>query len=604
MPNAPDGQRQSAWMSPFPRLFVSTLKSKLLPFFEEARRRRMFRVVILYVLVGLAALEGAGNLGSALNFPGWTDTLVALALLAGFPVAVVIGWFFDFTASGFVRTDPAAAVRPVPIRSSTPTSGAAPATSSYSAVGKPRDRKSIAVLPFVDMSPDGSQAYFGDGIAEEIINALTRIEDLKVLARTSSFAFKGRDEQVQEIGAQLGVGTLLEGSVRTVGDQVRITAQLIDCEQGYHLWSERYDRELEDVFAIQDEVAHAIVDTLKAKLSQDDETIVRPGTENLEAYKLYLRGRYHWNRRTAAELEKGIELFRQAIAIDDRYGLAWAGLADSYSILGWYRHLSSIEAYTKTVSAASSAVAVDDSLAEPYTSLAYARFMYGWDWPGAEEGFNAALERNPGYAVARHWFGEFLMAMGRFDEALEQLDRAHALDPLSPTIGFGVGWAQYFLGDYGAAIRRYEETLRHDPDFILAPWFLGPALVQAEEYERAIEVCQEWIPRVRRRNGLTALLAYAQARADRREEALATLSRLERLPLGKEVAPDHLALVYIGLGDTDRAFESLDVALRQRSWYLVFLNVDPAFEPLRSDPRFARLVSKVGLDNLPGPASV
>ena len=582
---------------------MSKLSSKLVPLFEEVRRRRLFRVVILYVLVGLAALEGAGNLGSALNFPGWTDTLVALVVLAGFPVAILVGWFFDFTASGFVRTDPVVTAVPVPIRSATPSRGTAPSTVDYPVPRRPPDRKSIAVLPFVDMSPDGSQEYFGDGIAEEIINALTRIEDLRVLARTSSFAFKGREEQVQEIGAQLGVGCLVEGSVRTVGEQVRITAQLIECEHGYHLWSERYDREMSDVFAIQDEVARAIVETLKAKLGENEESIVRPGTANLEAYTLYLQGRYHWNRRTASELDKGIELFRKAIAIDDRYGLAWAGLADSYSILGWYRHLSSIEAYTKTVSAASSAVAVDDSLAEPYTSLAYARFMYGWDWTGAEEGFRAALERNPDYAVARHWFGEFLMAMGRFDEALEQLDTAHALDPLSPTIGFGVGWAQYFLGDYRAAIRRYEQTLEQDPEFVLAPWFLGPALVQAGEYDRAIEVCESWIPRVRRQNGLTALLAFAQARAGLRDDALSTLAGLEKLPLGKEVAPDHLALVYIGLGDLDRAFESLDVALRQRSWYLVFLNVDPAFEPLRTDPRFARLVSEVGLDNVPGPAT-
>lgn len=580
---------------------MSKLISKLVPLFEEVRRRRLFRVVILYVLVGLAALEGAGNLGSALNFPGWTDTLVALVVLAGFPIAILVGWFFDFTTSGFVRTGPAVTAVPLPIRSETQLPGAAQAV-AYPAVRTPADRKSIAVLPFVDMSPDGSQEYFGDGIAEEIINALTRIQDLRVLARTSSFSFKGREEQVREIGAQLGVGCLVEGSVRTVGDQVRITAQLIDCEHGYHLWSERYDREMSDVFAIQDEVARAIVETLKVKLGTG-ESIVRPGTANLEAYTLYLQGRYHWNRRTATELEKGIELFRKAIAIDDRYGLAWAGLADSYSILGWYRHLSSIEAYTKTVSAASSAVAVDDSLAEPHTSLAYARFMYGWDWTGAEEGFRAALKRNPDYAVARHWFGEFLVAMGRFDEALEQLDTAHALDPLSPTIGFGVGWVRYFLGDYRAAIRRYEQTLEQDPEFVLAPWFLGPALVQAGEYDRAIEVCKSWIPRVRRKNGLTALLAFAQARAGLLDEAGSTLAGLEKLPLGKEVAPDHLALVYIGLGDLDRAFESLNVALHQRSWYLVFLSVDPAFEPLRGDPRFARLVSEVGLDDVPGPAT-
>jgi tetratricopeptide (TPR) repeat protein len=210
--------------------------------------------------------------------------------------------------------------------------------------------------------------------------------------------------------------------------------------------------------------------------------------------------------------------------------------------------------------------------------------MYGWDWAGAESGFRSALERNPDYAVARHWFGEFLMAMGRFDEATEQLNVAHGLDPLSSTIGFGVGWVQYFLGDYRAAVRQYEETLKQDPDFVLAPWFLGPALVQAGEYGRAIEVCETWIPRVRRRNGLIALLAYAQGRAGRREEALSNLDLLESLAPGKEIAPDHLALVHIGLGNLDRAFECLDLALR-------------------GDPRYDRLVSEVGLDDTPAPTS-
>lgn len=310
---------------------------------------------------------------------------------------------------------------------------------------------------------------------------------------------------------------------------MRITAQLVDVARGYHLWSESYDRKMEDVFAIQEEVARTIVDTLKATLVIDNNTpIVKPGTEDPEAYNLYLRGLFHWNRRTATELEKGIELFRQALAIDDRYALAWAGLADSYSILGWYRHIPSLDAYTKTVTAASSAVAVDDSRAEPYASLAYARFLYGWDWKGAEDGFQAAIERNSNYAVARHFYAEFLMAMGRMDEAVEQMELGQTLDPLSPTIGFGVGWVQYFLGNYGAAIDQYERILENNADFVLAPWFLGPAFVMSGQYDLAIEVCERWIPKVRHKSGLLALLAYAHAMAGRRDEALSIVGKLEK----------------------------------------------------------------------------
>ncbi len=580
---------------------MSDAKSRLQLLYTEARRRRLFRVIVVYLLVGLAALEGMSNLGSALGFPSSTETFVAVLLLAGFPVALVIGWFYNFTGGGLVKTE------------ALPTAGDLEndivrdlASDVVMDAAEPRtpvpnfDRKSIAVLPFVDMSPQKDQEYFGDGIAEEIINALTRVEDLHVVARTSSFAFRHGDDEVREIGAKLKVGSLVEGSVRKVGDRVRITAQLIDVAEGFHLWTERYDREMEDVFAIQDEVARAIVETLKAKLGGvEDAPIVKPGTEDVEAYNLYLRGRYHWNLRTAGELEKGIRLFQQAIAIDNRYALAWSGLADSYNILGWYRHIPTLDAYAKTVAAASSAVALDDSLAEPYTSLAYARFLYGWDWEGAEEGFQAAIERNPNYAVTRHFYAEFLMAMGRMTEAVEQMDLGHALDPLSPTIGFGVGWAQYFLGNYGAAIEQYEKTLAQASEFILAPWFLAPALVQFGEYDRAVEVCESWMPRVRRKSWLAALLAYAHAKAGRRNEALRMVRKLEKATDSEGAAPDHLALVYIGLGDHDKAFLHLDEALAQRVWYLVYLNADPVFEPLRADPRFERLVGEVGLDDVP-----
>jgi tetratricopeptide (TPR) repeat protein len=240
-------------------------------------------------------------------------------------------------------------------------------------------------------------------------------------------------------------------------------------------------------------------------------------------------------------------------------------------------------------------VALDDSLAEAYTSLAYARFMFGWDWPGAEQGFKAAIKRNPKYSIVRHWFGEFLMAMGRFDEATEQLELAQQLDPLSMTIGFGVGWVRYFTGDYAAAIDQYERTLQSEPSFVLAPWFLGPAYVQAGEYDRAIAVYEEWIPRAHRHAGLEALLAHAYGLAGYTDKATAAAADLEERAEREAISPDYMALVHIGLGDHDRAFEWLDEALQQHVWYLVFLAIEPAFAPLRSDPRYAALLKEVGL---------
>lgn len=561
---------------------MSDLRTSLQRLYAELKRRRYLRVVILYLIVGFAVLEGASNLASALSFPDWIVTLVALLFLLGLPVAAFFAWVFDIMPATTEGTVQSAASTTTPI-----------AESSTS-------RKSIAVLPFEDMSPEQDQQYLGDGIAEEIINALTRIEDLRVVARTSSFALRGRDQQAREIGANLNVGTFLEGSVRKAGNHVRITAQLIEVANGYHLWSERYDRELEDVFAIQDEIARSIVETLKVKLVGDDEApIVRPGTSDLDAYTLYLKGRYHWNKRTAEELEKGIALFERAIAIDDRYALAWAGLADSFSILGWYRYLPAEEAYEKTESAAVKAVAIDDSLGEAYTSLAYAKFLYGWDWAGAESDFQRAIARNPNYPLARHWYAEFLMAMGRFDEAIEQVNVAQTLDPLSLTIGFGVGWVLYFLGRYDEAIEQYEKTIARDPNLVLAPWFLGPAYVEAGKYDRAIAVYDDWIARELDEAGLAALRAHACALSGRRQEALNAAAELEERAQREQVPPDYLALVYIGLADNDRAFGWLKEALERRVWYLVYLKADPMFSPLRSDPRFLELLTQIGLDRTP-----
>jgi len=454
--------------------------------------------------------------------------------------------------------------------------------------------QSVAVLPFTNMSADPENEYFSDGMTEEIINALAHVPGLRVAARTSSFAFKGTSSDIKEIGRKLNVATVLEGSVRKAGNTLRITAQLVKITDGYHLWSERYDREMGDVFAIQDEIAHSIADVLKVRLADTyADTVQKSGTANLEAYTLYLKGRYCWNRRTVKQLEAGIGFFEQAIAVDESYALAYAGLADSYSLLGFYRHLSSPEALGKVRWAAKRAIDIDGSLAEAYNALAYAEFIFAWDWTGAERHFKKALELNPFYATALHWYAELLLALGRFDEAREHMNRGHALDPMSLSIGTGVGWVDYFVGNYQEAIQQYLNVLKIDPAFVILPWFLGPAYVENGMLTPAIAFYNERLAHSKRHAGLLSHLGYAQAVATHTGSALEILHQLEERSKREHIPADYLALVQLGLGNVDRALDYYEKAFDERCWNLVFLNVDPVYDSLRGEARFARLIEKM-----------
>ncbi len=453
--------------------------------------------------------------------------------------------------------------------------------------------QSVAVLPFTNMSADPENEYFSDGMTEEIINALAHVPDLQVAARTSSFAFKGTNADIKEIGRKLNVATVLEGSVRKAGNTLRIMAQLVKVADGYHLWSERYDREMGDVFAIQDEIAHAIAATLKVKLADTHAARLLRSTNNLEAYTLYLKGRYCWNQRTAKQLEAGIGYFEQAITVDGSYALAYAGLADSYSLLGFYRHLSSEEALDKVCEAAAKAIEIDGSLAEAYNSLAYAKFIFAWDWTDAERQFRKALELNPDYPTALHWYAELLLAMGRFEEAGEHMNRGHALDPMSLSIGTGVGWVSYFMGNYQAAIDQYLNVLQIDPGFVILPWFLGPAYVENGMFTPAIAFYNERLTHSKGHAGLLSHLGYAQAVATHTEPALEILNELEQRSNREHVPADYLALVHMGLGNVDRALDYFEKAFDERCWNLVFLNVDPVYNGLRGEPRFSKLIEKM-----------
>ena len=458
---------------------------------------------------------------------------------------------------------------------------------------------SIAVLSFTNMSADKDQEYFCDGMAEEIINALTRVEGLRVVARTSAFAFKGKSEDIREIGRKLDVRMVLEGSVRKAGGRLRITAQLINVADGYHLWSERYDRQMEDVFAIQDGISQAVVNTLKIKLVGERETVfVKRPTENLEAYNLFLKGRFFWSKRTEEGLKKGIQYFQQAIRKDPGYAFAYAGLADSYSLLCSYHILSPNDAIPSARVAATKAMELDNTLAEAYEALAHVRILHDWNWLDAEREFRRAIELNPAYATAHQRYSLYLTVMGQMDAAIAEIGRAQELDPLSLIINTDVGLVFYTAGQYDRAIEQCRQALEIDPNFSVAHFALGLTYEQRGMYEQAIAELQKAITLSGDLTVVKAALGHVYAASGNSREAKKVLDELHAVSKRRYVSPYSIAVIYAGLGENDRAVEWLQKSYEERSVWLIHLHlkVDPRLQMLHQDPRFLALLKKMGLE--------
>ena len=452
--------------------------------------------------------------------------------------------------------------------------------------------KSIAVLPFANMSADPENEYFSDGITEEIINALTQLDGLHVAARSSSFLFREKGIDIAEVGAKLKVATVLEGSVRKSGNRVRITAQLINVADGYHLWSERYDREMDDVFAIQDEIASTIADRLKVTLSGEaDEPLVKPPTANLEAYQLYLKGRYLWNKRTPQGLEEAIDYFRRAIERDAGYALAYAGLADVYLLMGSYRHLPGADAHAKAKEAADKALALDDTVAEAHASRAQV-LREERDWRGAETEYRRAIELNPNYATAHQWHATLLAGFGRIEEAIREIRRAEELDPMSHAISVTVATVLFMARDYDATIEQLEKTLALEPTFFSAHAWLGIVYAGKGMYREAIRSVERAVALNPKNLNVLQGAAYAYPMSGRRDEAL---ELIERGTQGEGAG--WVGFVYAALGENDLAFEWLKKALdADVLWAAVFdLKVHPFWDSLRSDSRFEGMVRRLNL---------
>ena len=458
----------------------------------------------------------------------------------------------------------------------------------------PVDRRSIAVLPFTDTSPASDNEYFSDGIAEELIAALVHVEGLHVASRTSSFSFKGKDLTIREIGEKLGVATILEGSVRKDGERVRITPQLVAVEDGYQLWSETFATVMEDVFEIQERISRAIVEALQVELKGPaDEPLVRRSTTDLDAYNLYLRGKYHWNRHSFDELSTSIECFESAIAIDPDYALAYAGLAHSYLTLGAL-FLTPVEAYPKARKAAERALELDPGLAEAHAALAEVRMRFEWDWEAAERGYQQAIQLDPVYADGSRVYANYLRDMGRMDEAIVEIRRAQALDPPSLPISTAVAGIYYFARRYDEAITECQRVLKEAPFFFQAFFYLGFALERKGEFAEA----EEALEKLATFSGIPSAIAavgHLYATAGRRDEATAILEELKIRSKTEYVAAYSLARLHVALGDLDSAFTWFDRACAERSNWLTSLKVEPALDSIRSDPRFVALLEKVGL---------
>ena len=456
--------------------------------------------------------------------------------------------------------------------------------------------RSIAVLPFVNASPDRENEYLSDGITDELINALAKVDGLRVASRTSVFALKGKPQDVRAIGALLGAAWVLDGTLRRSGDRLRITAQLSSTEDGQLLWSERFDRTLADVFAIQEEIARTIVDTLRvAPLAAFAAPSPKRHTENITAYGLYLRGRYAWNTRTQEGITEAIRYFEQAIAEDPRYAPAYTGLADSYALQLDYRSVPVAEGFALAKQYARRALELDETVAETHASLAWTLFIYDWDWEGAGREFRRALELDPRYATAHQWYAFWLTARGRLDEALVEAHTALELDPASVSIRRSVGWVYYYARRYDQARYHMARAVAMNPTAAETYRVLGLLLAQQDQWAEAERVLREGMTLPGTATYTAAALGYVLARAGKRAEAEALLAELEAQRRSDYVSPVAFATLYLGLDDHERALDWTERALEERRGWLAYLRVNPLLDPLRGEPRFEAMIEKLGL---------
>ena len=595
-------------------------------FFAELKRRNVYKVAVAYAVVAWLLIQAASIFLPAFDAPPWVMKIFIIVIIFGFPVALILSWAFEITPEGIkleseieqsksitrrtgrkivavtialavvaaslfvyqmVRSKSAITPRPVTQPE------AKPGFQSEAATVAPN--KSIAVLPFDNLSGDPQNAYFSEGVQDEILTRLAKIAELKVISRTSTQRFKSAPEDLRQIAQQLGVANILEGSVQKANDQVRVNVQLINALTDAHLWADTFDRKLTDIFAVETEIAKTVADVLKAKLTGSEQHVIaaRP-TENSEAHQLYLKGRFFWNKRTSNDLKKSIDYFEQAIAADPSYALAYAGVADGYVFLPGYNAGAPRDCYPKAMAAAKKALELDDTLAEAHTTLALAIWYYEFDFAQANREFQRAIELNPNYAIAHQQYGNnTLSALGRFDDAIGEGKRAVELDPLSLIINADLGTDYYFARRYDESIAQLRKTVELDPGFYYVRLNLGEALAAKGALDEAIAEYQK-AHALNDDPFILGLLGHAYASSGNKAEALKILDQLEELSKQHYVSAYSFAVLYVGLGDKEEALRWLEQSYQDRAGNDIgWIRVDSILNSLHDDPRFEALAEKI-----------
>lgn len=578
-------------------------------FFAELKRRNVYKVAAAYAVVGWLVIQVTATIVPALHLPEGLTTAVVVLTLIGFPVALVISWAFEMTPQGMKRTEyvSADAAQSMPYWSKRKFASfivgvvvIAAALLAYQVLRPPRSTttvteggKSIAVLPFVNLSGDKNDEYLSDGMTEELINVLAKVPGLRVPGRTSCFAFKGKNEEdiFRKVGEQLHVGTVLEGSVRKAGEKLRVTAQLINVRDGYHLWSKNYDGDVKDVLNFQSNVAGQVVEALQGKLGNEATRLVtkRP-TEDPEAHRLYLLGRYEFAKYTQAGWHNAIRYYEEALKLDPEYALAYCGLADNYAYMG-SAVMPGKEANTKVKEFTQKALALDPDSAEAHMSLGVA-LVSAYDWRNGLKEFARALELNPNLAFAYELQAWTLNGLGRFDEAIAKDKKAIELDPLNPFFQMSLSFFQYWARDYDDAIEQARKTLEMDPNSAISHVLIGLSFLKKGDTAGATAELEK----ARTPNPgawYQGYLGYVHAISGDRVKAEQALRELEELVKGQYVSPTVFATIYLGLDEKEECLDWLEKAYEQQDSACWYLKIDQIYDGMRNEPRFQTLLTKI-----------